>query len=72
MLFLISGKDSADFEDLAADYNIAYRRSGYESAGSSAHGSLTSFGMFTVDMCICVYVRLYNRTAWYVQKLYTS
>ena len=31
--------------DPTADYDIAYRRSGYDSAGSSAHGSLTSLGV---------------------------
>ena len=31
--------------DPTADYDIAYRRSGYHSAGSSAHGSLTSIGV---------------------------
>ena len=31
--------------DPAADYDEAYHRSGYDSAHSSAHGSLTSLGM---------------------------
>ena len=31
--------------DPTADYDMAYRRSGYDSARSSAHGSLTSLGM---------------------------
>ena len=32
--------------DPTADYDEAYQRSGYHSAGSSAHGSLTSLGMW--------------------------
>ena len=31
--------------DPTADYDEAYRRSGYDSTGSSAHGSLTSLGV---------------------------
>ena len=34
--------------DPTADYDIAYRRSGYDSAGSSAHGSLTSLGVCVI------------------------
>ena len=34
--------------DPTADYDVAYRRSGYDSARSSAHGSLTSLGVCVI------------------------
>ena len=52
--FSSDGKDPAPVDvfhhirsssDPTADYDMAYRRSGYDSARSSAHGSLTSLGV---------------------------
>ena len=62
MLFLTSGKllPFPSLEDLAADYDIAYRRSGYESAGSSAHGSLTSLGMYRYVLMMFIYLHMHG------------